>query len=167
MREQLSVIPFLRMPTVRNQRTDKHAWYAFVMRFDQDQAPKGLTRETFVEALQNRGLKEVDIPRSTGLLNELPLFTHSHEAIPRYGCEPWHPPQQTELFPTALLFFNTVVKLPMWATSTDHPIVQHYANTFITTAEEFLGCKLSKDKNEDFSSPRRDMQTTMMVRAKL
>lgn len=167
MRQRLSCIPFLRMPSVRNRDTDRHAWYAFVMQFDQDKAPKGLTREKFVKALEERGLKEVDIPRSTGLLNELPLFTHSHEAIPRYGSDPWHPPQPNELFPVALSFYNAAVKLPMWATPADRPIVQHYADMFVATAEEFVGHKLEQGQ-EDHPSPRwGGAQPALMMTAKL
>ncbi|KAH7907217.1 DegT/DnrJ/EryC1/StrS aminotransferase family-domain-containing protein [Hygrophoropsis aurantiaca] len=132
--KRLSAIPFLRMPEVG--AGDRHAWYAFVMTFDAAQAPKGLTREIFVSALEKRGLKEVDIPRSTGLLHDLPIFTHSHEAIPCFGNKPWHA-QQTG-FPVAQEFFDAAIKLPVWATEQDQPIVEFYADTFVDVARMFM-----------------------------
>ena len=167
MIRRLSVIPFLRMPSVRNLRTDTHAWYAFVMQFSKDQAPHDLTREEFVKALKSRGLTEVDIPRSTGLLNELPLFTHSHEAIPRYGAIPWHPKQPTSLFPVASSFFDAAVKLPMWATESDRTIVEHYANTFVVVAEEILGRSLGHDKKDVITTWDEERSTPLMLSAKL
>ncbi|KAL8639819.1 MAG: hypothetical protein Q9228_003193 [Teloschistes exilis] len=92
----------------------------FNKRAKQDKkAPPDLSREQFVKALEAHGLSEVDIPRSTGLLNELPMFSHTHEATPRYGDGPWHDPQPNEMFPTALAFYERAIKLPMWATPAD------------------------------------------------
>ena len=140
---KLSPIPFLKMPIVRNNRQDKHAWYAFVMQFDSSKAPNGLTRDEFVQRLvQDRGLKEVDIPRSTGLLNELPLFTHPHEAIPRFGRTPWCKMQSTAEFPKAENFYQRAIKLPMWATDSDKPIVEHYVKEFLAVADEVMGGSL-------------------------
>ncbi|KAL7940305.1 PLP-dependent transferase [Trichoderma barbatum] len=141
---KLSAIPFLKMPTVRNKRRDKHAWYAFVMQFDPSKAPKDLTRDEFVRRLEDRGLKEVDIPRSTGLLNDLPLFTHAHEAIPRFGTEPWCEAQPTAEFPMAQDFYLHAIKLPMWATKGDWPIVEHYVKEFLGVAHEAMGGSLAE-----------------------
>lgn len=137
---KLSSIPFLKMPSVRNSQQDKHAWYAFVMQFDSSKAPDGLTREDFVRRLtEDHGLKEVDIPRSTGLLNDLPLFTHPHEAVPRFGSKPWYEVQATAQFPKADSFYQRAIKLPMWATDSDKPIVERYARSFLAVAEEVMG----------------------------
>ncbi|KAL8800728.1 MAG: hypothetical protein Q9182_004971 [Xanthomendoza sp. 2 TL-2023] len=167
MTKRLSVIPFLKMPTKDKSSTTRHAWYAFVMQFIPDKAPSGVDREKFVSDLKARGLQEVDIPKSTGLLNELPIFSHSHEAIPRYGSEPWHQPQPNEMFPTAMLFFNGAIKLPMWATPTDRPIVEHYANTFIAVAEKLMGRKLERDDTVTAKRSVSESQPAMMVKAKL
>lgn len=134
----IKAIPFLILPQVENQDRDRHAWYAYVMLFDSSGAPGDLTREEFVEELKRRGLNEIDIPRSTGLLNELPLFTHAHEAIPRYGPDPWCEPQGSEEFPRAAAFFQSAIKLPMWATQQDGPIVEHYARTIVDVAVGFM-----------------------------
>jgi dTDP-4-amino-4,6-dideoxygalactose transaminase len=139
IQSKLSSIPFLEMPSVRNSRQDKHAWYAFVMQFNSRKAPKGLTREEFVRRLtEDHGLKEVDIPKSTGLLNDLPLFTHPHEAVPRFGSEPWYKVQPTVQFPKAGSFYKRAIKLPMWATAKDKPIVEHYVKSFLAVAEEVM-----------------------------
>ncbi|KAI9737591.1 MAG: hypothetical protein M1818_005595 [Claussenomyces sp. TS43310] len=140
MKSKLSSIPFLKMPSVGNSRQDKHAWYAFVMQFDSSKAPDGLTREDFVRQLtDDYGLKEVDIPRSTGLLNDLPLFMYPHEAMPRFGSEPWYEVQPTAQFPKASSFYQRAIKLPMWATDSDKPIVEHYARSFLALAKKAMG----------------------------
>ncbi|KDQ13839.1 hypothetical protein BOTBODRAFT_160129 [Botryobasidium botryosum FD-172 SS1] len=134
---KLSAIPFLRLPKVG--QNDRHAWYAFVINFDPERAPKGLTRDKFVKALEQRGLKEVDIPRSTGLLHDLPIFTHTHEAIPRFGNKPWHAPQTG--FAVAQEFFDSAIKLPVWTAEGDRAIVEFYANTFVDVADSFIGTR--------------------------
>ncbi|PHH65678.1 hypothetical protein CDD81_1764 [Ophiocordyceps australis] len=139
MATRLAAIPFLKMPVVHDTQHDKHAWYAFVMQFDATKAPPGLSRDDFVAKLvDEHGLSEVDIPRSTGLLNELPLFTHSHEAIPRFGNEPWGQVQPTTQFPRADAFFKAAIKLPVWATKADEHIVKHYVEKFLLVARECL-----------------------------
>ncbi|KAI1844232.1 hypothetical protein JX266_009523 [Neoarthrinium moseri] len=136
---ELDKIPFLKMPTLQNNRRDKHAWYAFVIQFDPSRAPKGLTRDEFVRRLEKRGVNEVDIPRSTGLLNGLPLFTHAHEAVPRFGPTAWCKPQATVEFPNAESFYNHAIKLPMWTTDGDKTIVEHYVREFLAVADEVMG----------------------------
>ncbi|KJZ77717.1 hypothetical protein HIM_02894 [Hirsutella minnesotensis 3608] len=157
---ELKAIPFLKMPELQNSATDRHAWYALVMQFDADKAPKGLTREKFVKELTDRGLKEVDIPKSTGLLNEMPLFTHSHEAIPRFGSKPWHAAQPTTEFPKAQNFFDKAIKLPVWATANDRPIVERYVREFLSVAEESMQCSLAKQG--EGSSPIRAIELPVL-----
>lgn len=71
MVQQLGHIPFVKFPAVSGEEGIKPAWYAFTMRFKASQAPSGLTREE----LHAKGLVDVDIPRSTGLLHQEPLLT--------------------------------------------------------------------------------------------
>ncbi|KOS23053.1 Spore coat polysaccharide biosynthesis protein SpsC [Escovopsis weberi] len=145
MANKLKAVSFLKMPSVRDKRRDKHAWYAFVMQFDATKAPKGLTRDEFVRRLvKDRGLKEVDIPRSTGLLNGLPLFTHPHEAIPRFGNKPWAKVQETTEFPNADGFYQRAIKLPVWSTDNDRPIVEHYVKEIMAAASEIMGSSPAK-----------------------
>lgn len=166
LNEQLSTIPFLKLPKVRSTRTDRHAWYALVMQFDSSKAPEGMTRQKYVDRLKELGLKEVDIPKSTGLLNNLPLFTHSHEAIPRYGSKPWHAPQPDEEFPEAMKFFDRAIKLPMWATAQDRPIVERYADVFLSVAEEFMQASRQKGRRSR-DEPHEQQQQQVMFQAKL
>lgn len=119
------------------------------MLFRKDKAPAGLTRERFVDMLISRGLKEVDIPGSTGLLNGLPLFSHTHEAIPRYGDKPWHAEQPDSLFPVAVDFYKSAIKLPMWTMPGDEEIVEKYANTFLSVARELKRGKHGKDEGKN------------------
>ncbi|PVH92288.1 PLP-dependent transferase [Periconia macrospinosa] len=134
----LKNIPFLTMPAITTQPKVKHAWYAFVMQFDASRAPKGLTREKFVQKLQDMaGLSEVDIPNSTGLLHDLPLFTNTAEAIPRFGTPgPWKKAQETSEFPNALSFYNTAIKLPVWTSASDEAMVKKYITGFQQVAWE-------------------------------
>ncbi|KAK7946817.1 lipopolysaccharide biosynthesis protein rffA [Apiospora aurea] len=135
----LQAIPFLRMPQVVDEKTDRHAWYAFVMRFDTSHAPGGLSREVFVQLLKDKGLEEVDIPRSTGLLHALPLFTNTAQAIPRFGLPgPWKENQSTENFPQAQAFYSSAIKLPMWSRSRDEKILNQYIEGFLSTAQEVM-----------------------------
>ncbi len=156
MASELSAIPFLKMPVVKNSSQDKHAWYAFVMQFEPAKAPRGVTRDTFVRVLkEEHGLKEVDIPKSTGLLHDLPLFTSPHEAIPRFGDAPWYEAQPTSEFPRAKLFYDRAIKLPVWSTDADSPIVAKYVKSFLAAASSLSGGERSEDRNEDRNARRR------------
>ena len=68
---RLASIPFLHGPSMvmLAESQIEPAWYALVFRFTKSRAPNGLSRETFVSKLHERGLCEVDIPKSTGLLH--------------------------------------------------------------------------------------------------
>jgi dTDP-4-amino-4,6-dideoxygalactose transaminase len=136
--ERIGSIPFLRVPKVKDAAQDRHAWYAFMIQFDTSKAPRGVTRDQFVATLKTHGLKEVVIHNLIGLLNNLPIFRQTHEAIPRYGDKPWHTPQTS--FEVAQTFFDNAIKLPVWTIASDRPIVEHYANTFVAVAEELM-CK--------------------------
>lgn len=107
------------------------SWYALGLHFIEDNA-FGVTREQFVEALHAEGLAEFDIPGSTGLLNQLPLFTSPHEAMPRlYNSDmPIQGP-----FPVAEDFYRTLIKLPVWAYDEDTKVVQTYIEGFTKVAQ--------------------------------
>ncbi|KAI1452115.1 DegT/DnrJ/EryC1/StrS aminotransferase family-domain-containing protein [Annulohypoxylon moriforme] len=139
MIQHLSDIPFLRMPAVANAKTDQHSWYAFVMQFNESRAPKGLTRDNFVEKLHGLGLEKVDIPGSTRLLCDLPLFVETAQAIPRFGNPgPWKRPQEPCEFPRALAFHNNSIKLPVWTRAKDENIVKMYVRGIQKVARELL-----------------------------
>lgn len=149
----LEGIPFLTMPAIDDERKVKHAWYAFVMQFDVSRAPTGLTREKFVQQLNEiAGLSEVDIPNSTGLLHDLPLFTHTAEAIPRFGMPgPWKKSQETREFPNALHFYKTAIKLPVWTRARDEAMVKRYIMGFKQIAQEaFAAAESTSGSRNDF-----------------
>lgn len=98
------------------------SWYALGFHFVAENA-FGVTREQFVEALQAEGLVEFDIPGSTGLLNKLPLFINPNNALPRLYPEPL---KEQGPFPNAVNFYETFVKLPVWAYDDDETTVMAY-----------------------------------------
>lgn len=79
--EALSPYPFLELPLTTNQET-QNSRYAYIIKYVPEKA-HGVSREEFVDALLAEGLTEVDIPGSTGLINDLPLFVDTHELMPR------------------------------------------------------------------------------------
>ncbi|MGH0002600.1 DegT/DnrJ/EryC1/StrS family aminotransferase [Pseudovibrio ascidiaceicola] len=98
------------------------SWYAFGMLFDESKS-NGVTRFEFCEMLHHEGLSEVDIPGSTGLLNELPLFTEPNELFPTlFGGKL---PRQRD-FKNALSFKDRFIKMPVWAFTDEAEIVEKY-----------------------------------------
>lgn len=118
--DSFSGYPFLLTPEV-NDNT-QNSWYAFNLKYDASKA-YGVTREQFVEALVAEGLVEADIPGSTGLINELPLFLTPNEIMPRLYKQPL--PLQNP-FPAAQDVYNSIIKLPVWAYVQDKLVVQAY-----------------------------------------
>lgn len=137
-------IPFLTAPQpsrgFANKETDiRPAWYAYVMRFQSHLAPRGLTRERFVEALYNAGLQDFDIPRSTGLLHREPLFRTPWDLFPgSYNRGEVFDHGTDSTFPEATTFYNEAIKIPMWATSRDEEVAAHYAETLQKAAAIYL-----------------------------
>ena len=118
--EALSVYEFITVPEIKPNV--QNSWYAYNFKFNSE-AAYGISREEYVDALVAEGLVEVDIPGSTGVINELPLFTNPEKIIGRM----YHGPlvKQTG-FTNAVKFQNSIIKLPVWATSNDINIVQAY-----------------------------------------
>lgn len=100
-----------------------NAWYAYGFHYDADKA-NGVSREQFVSLLHAEGLSEVDIPGSTGLLNNLPLFLRPNEVFPGLYERPLE--RQTG-FSQAEAFYFTLIKLPLWAFSDETDKVKSYA----------------------------------------
>lgn len=112
--------PFLEVPPL--QSDVQNSWYAFNIKYDASKAYE-VSRERFVEALIAEGLIEADIPGSTGLIHELPLFTTPNEIMARLYTKPL-PPQGP--FPVAEIFYNSIIKLPVWTREEDRGTVQAY-----------------------------------------
>ncbi|MEA3322911.1 MAG: DegT/DnrJ/EryC1/StrS family aminotransferase [Patescibacteria group bacterium] len=120
---ELGSCQFLNMPSFRDS---KPSWYAFVMQYDKDKA-NGVKVEKFVEALHAEGLSEVDIPGSTGPIHNLPLFVSPEQPFPRlYQKES----STTSAFPVAERFYNSAIKLPVWAFVQDAEVVMAYIKGF-------------------------------------
>ncbi|KAL8714453.1 MAG: hypothetical protein Q9220_001786 [cf. Caloplaca sp. 1 TL-2023] len=130
---QLARIPFLELPTMVAGKSEP-AWYAFVMRFKAEKAPPGLTREVFVDALHAKGLVDVDIPRSTGLLHREPLLTKPWELFPHlYQTD--DDIDRSKTFEEAQGFYDEAIKLPVFATAADQAAVDRYVSTILQIAK--------------------------------
>jgi dTDP-4-amino-4,6-dideoxygalactose transaminase len=99
---------FITLPRIENTTP---AWYAFVFHFHSAKA--GVSIDTFVRALHAEGLAEIDRPNSTGCTASYPLFTQTHEALPRLYSRPMLLNSE-EPQPIAQRFFDTAIKLPVW-----------------------------------------------------
>ena len=137
MASRLASIPFLHAPSMvmLGESRMEPAWYALVFRFIGSRAPNGLSRESFVCKLQERGLCEVDIPKSTGLLYQEPLYTTPHKLFPHLY------PHDNSLafgrnvdFPAAQAFYNEAIKLPVWTSRSDQAVVNHYLDVICDVA---------------------------------
>ncbi|KAL9611162.1 MAG: hypothetical protein Q9167_004184 [Letrouitia subvulpina] len=115
---KLASIPFLELPSMSTEGEGgiQPAWYAYVMRFKAAKAPSGLTRERFVAELQAKGLMDVDIPRSTGLLHREPLYNRPQELLPWLYADDFQIVIDDGLFQEARAFYDEAVKLPVYAT---------------------------------------------------
>lgn len=141
--EELKSIPFLEMPSI--QQNVKPSWYAFIMKFKRNNK---FTREKFYQALKEAGLNEIDIPQSTKLLNGEALFNEPHHVLPHLYGEPIEEniksyQKKYDLlnsfeFASAQEFYETALKLPVWAYKDEEKIVQHYIKTIKNVAKTFL-----------------------------
>lgn len=120
---ELGDCKFLAMPYFQNSQP---SWYAFVMQYDGTRA-NGVKIEKFVEALQAEGLSEVDLPGSTGPIHNLPLFVSPEQSFPRL----YQKEQNLALhFPVAERFYNSAIKIPVWAFQQDAEVVAAYIQGF-------------------------------------
>lgn len=118
---ELSTVKFLQMPVVGEGK--KPSWYAFIM---QIQDYRGIKREQLFRALCEEGMSELDIPKSTCPLNNLPLFLDPGKLIPRlYKGQVW----EHGNFPRANRFYDSALKLPVWALKTDESVLVGYINS--------------------------------------
>lgn len=141
----LKHIRFLKMPNLRSAENSP-SWYAFIMNFCENSAPKQLTREIFCKALLDAGLTEIDIPNSTRLLHKEPLFNEPHFVLPHiYGTENSETARNYKVqfdkycsdnFKNSEHFHETAIKLPVWAFSDEEYIVDRYIETISRVAQQ-------------------------------
>jgi perosamine synthetase len=117
--------PFLQPPS--NAPDTRNSWYAYVLQYDQEYA-SGVSRQDFVHALHCEGLIEADIPGSTILLDQLPLFQMPEQVIPRMHTARLPNQPAADSFPRAREFYERAIKFPVWAYESDRAVVVAYAN---------------------------------------
>ncbi|KAL8840978.1 MAG: hypothetical protein Q9176_003550, partial [Flavoplaca citrina] len=132
--EGLAGTPFLTITLPDLTGGTEPAWYAFTMRFIADKAPPGLTRETFVQQLYTKGLIDVDIPRSTGLLHSERLFNKPQELLLHLYGKDYVLEIDDKAFPEAQAFFDEVIKLPVYATAHGQGSTDRYVTTIMEVA---------------------------------
>lgn len=128
--EQLNEISFLRMPTLSNKTP---AWYALT--FFYDETKSNCTIDEFIQQLHAKGLTEIERPKSTRPLHQLPLFKQTAEALPRFFKNNETP---SEPFPVAEKVYTTAIKMPVWARPEDKPMVEKYVQGIKAVAQSIL-----------------------------
>ena len=108
------------------------SWYGYVIQYVPEELGE-LSIEKFVEALHAEGLIEVDLPDSTGPLNELPLFQDPSDLFPSYRGKLSY---KSEDFPVAKKFYKNAIKLPVWFTEEDSVVVDNYIKGFEKVIKE-------------------------------
>jgi len=133
----LTKIPFLKSPDLISigRAQIQPAWYALTLRFIKSCAPPGLSRDSFVGELHDRGLCEVDIPGSTRLLHREPLFSSPHMVFPHLYPDRSLQAVSDKDFPSAQAFYDEAIKLPIWTSRNDQAVVDHYIEIFNEVAD--------------------------------
>lgn len=131
--------PFLKTPQTLSPGA-QNSWYAYVLQYDEKEA-FGVSKQEFADALIAEGLVEVDIPGSTGLINDLPLFTSPQEIMPRLYSEPL--PAQGP-FPNAIKFHQSIIKIPVWAFEDEYGIVDSYIEGIVKVCDYLMANKALK-----------------------
>ncbi|KAH8109379.1 DegT/DnrJ/EryC1/StrS aminotransferase family-domain-containing protein [Phellopilus nigrolimitatus] len=135
--QALSIVPFIRPPQIDAGASP--SWYALVFRFDAQAAPKGLTRERYVDELVRRGLDDVDIPGSTKPLYKEPLYVRPWDVLPHvYEPDAYEPQWSNSDFPGADMFYQSAIKIPVWAYEDDRATIEIYSKIMVQVAYEFI-----------------------------
>jgi perosamine synthetase len=130
--EALSNYQFLTIPS-RSEGV-QNSWYSYSILYDTSKA-FNVPKERYVEALVAEGLVEVDIPGSTCLLNDLPLFIEPNEVMQRLYQAPL--PRQTD-FPNASKFYERLLKVPIWVFAEDDHVMDAYIKGFCKVSDYLL-----------------------------
>ncbi|WJV64127.1 DegT/DnrJ/EryC1/StrS family aminotransferase [Pectobacteriaceae bacterium C52] len=140
--EVLAGIPFLKLPVFDDRQP---SWYAYVMNYDAN-ATNGVSLNQFVTALHAEGLSEVDVPTSTGVIADMPLFRKTEKIMPRLYSKP--AAEIRSEYKGAQKFFSSAFKIPVWAREQDREIMLSYAlgikkvaEAVVSRPEIFLGIK--------------------------
>jgi hypothetical protein len=129
MIEELTETPFLAMPVVSlsNGSACRPAWYAMVFQFVKEKAPSNMTRDNFVAKLLEAGLEGIDIPKSTGLLHNEPLFANPKEVLPHvdFGNDVISSAGPGKKIVCVQRFYDNAIKLPVFADLEDEARVDY------------------------------------------
>ena len=128
MTAAFSQFPFLKTPQVSNKQP---GWYAYVMQFNTSRS-NGISIDLFTKAVLAEGLVELDRPRSTGTLHELPLFIKPEKVLPR--LYPHQVDQKQQPFPVADQFYENALKLPVWSFPDEEQMVNLYIDGIVKVA---------------------------------
>lgn len=99
-----------------------NSWYSIIFKYKKDEM-QGVTKERFLAALKSEGAIEFDIPNSTTLLKNLPLFQEPGEMFPEYVNKKFN---IDEDFKNADDFSNNIIKLPLWEFKEDEEVMNKY-----------------------------------------
>lgn len=135
---QLSTVPFLDLPAISLGTDTEPAWYAFVMRFKSAKAPQGLTQEASVAELHGRGLIDVDIPRSTGLLHREPLYNRPQSLLQYLYAQHYSLQADDTTFEEAQRFYDEAIKLPVYATVEGQAATDRYVKTILEVSAAWI-----------------------------
>jgi len=128
MTTALSQFPFLRTPQARDKQ---HGWYAYVMQFDASRA-NGVSIDLLTKAILAEGLVELDRPRSTSTLHNLPLFLKPERALSRLYTR--QAKRGGRSFPVAEQFYENALKLPVWSFPDEERMVNLYIEGIVKVA---------------------------------
>ncbi|MCB0354623.1 MAG: DegT/DnrJ/EryC1/StrS family aminotransferase [Bdellovibrionales bacterium] len=118
--------PFLKAPLYDAHR-QKPAWYAYVFHFHQELA-NDVSIDQFEKALKAEGLRELDRPGSTCPLHAFPLFLQPERAFPGLYEKDAMKGRNNESFAVAELYYQSALKLPVWAFADEREIVEQYVS---------------------------------------
>ncbi len=130
--EMLSALPAIILPNTANRVP---AWYAYVFQVDEAKSG-GVTARQVHAALQAEGLREADMPGSTGPIHKLPLFTRTPEVMGRLYREPCIAMDAS--FPGAERFARQAIKYPVWAMEEDAATVDLYRDKTYAVLKSLL-----------------------------
>lgn len=128
---QLKKYSFLVMPVTKDCQP---SWYSLTMLFQSDRA-NGVSLDGFVGALHAEGLIEVDRPKSTQPLHRLPLFEQPNIALQRFHQAS---SVQPDKFENAVAFYNNAIKIPIWTSSQDAPVMDAYLDGFLKVCDAVI-----------------------------
>ncbi len=114
--DELSHIKDLEIITPSEGNTS--SWYAMIFKYKGERNLEEIEKE-----LYDKGLQEIDIPGSTKPLNLLPLFQKPEVLYPQYRGKTNYKEGD---FPKAESFYKGILKIPVWSTEEEMPIVEKY-----------------------------------------